>query len=121
MKFKSAFLALSAASLAMLASACSTCVGISPSTTPITENDTYVQIGATGKAKGTSTGVVWFIVPTFPDNQSELAKADALKNSGGDALIEVTEEYKVSCFLFVTYVTTTVQGTAIKIKRGGAL
>jgi hypothetical protein len=115
---KTSLLALSAAAMALLVSACSTCVGISPSTTPITENDSYVVIG---KAKGTSSGVVWFIVPTFPDNQSELARNDALKSSGADALIEVTEEYRVSTFLLFSFVKTTVQGTAVKIKRGGAL
>ena len=118
MIFKTSILAVSAAALALLASACSTCVGIAPSTTPITENDSYVKIG---KAKGTSSGIVWFIVPTFPDNQSELARNDALNSSGADALIEVTEEYKVSTFLLFSVVKTTVEGTAIKIKRGGAL
>lgn len=116
MIFKTALLGLSAAVL-LATAACSTCVGIAPSTTPITENDSYVAIG---KAKGTATGVVWFIIPTFPDNQSELARNDAIKSSGGDALIEVTEEYRVATFIFFSYVKTTVRGTAIKIKRGGA-
>ena len=106
-----------AAALMSLCPACSTCVGISPATTPITENDSYVVIG---KAKGTSSGVVWFIIPTFPDNQSEIARDEAIKSSGGDALIEVTEEYRVSTFIIFSVVKTTVQGTAIKIKRGGA-
>ena len=118
MKIKASLLALSAAAIGLLAQACSTCVGISPSTTPITENDSYVIIG---KAKGTSSGIVWLIVPKFPDNQSELARNDALKSSGADALIEVTEEYRVCSFLLLSTVKTTVQGTAIKIKRGGAL
>jgi hypothetical protein len=113
---KIVFAVLAAATLSLL-SACSTCVGISPSTKPITENDSYVVIGP---AKGTSSGVVWFIIPTFPDNQSEIARNNALESSGGDALIEVTEEYRVSTCIFLSFVTTTVQGTAIKIKRGGA-
>jgi len=109
---------LGLASLALLAGGCSTCVGISPSTTPITENDSYVIMGP---ARGSSTGIVWFIIPTFPDSPSENARNDALKKSGGDALIEVTEEYYVATFIFFSYVKTTVQGTAIKLKRGGAL
>jgi len=117
MKLKATFCAALALSFAAFGCACSTSIGISPSTTPITENDSYVVIG---EAKGTSTGIVWFFVPSFPDSPSEAARNDALKNSGGDALIEVTEEYKVASFLLFSYATTTVRGTAIKIKRGGA-
>lgn len=114
---KTAFLGLCAMAL-LATTACSTCVGIAPSTTPITENDSYVTIG---KAKGTCSGYIWLFIPTYPDNQSEIARNDALKSSGGDALIEVTEEYKFTTFLLFTKVKTTVEGTAIKIKRGGAL
>lgn len=116
MIFKTALMGLSAAVL-LAVSACSACVGIAPSTTPITENDSYVRVG---KAKGTSSGMVWLFIPAYPDNQSELARNDAIQSSGGDALIEVTEEYSFTTFLLFTYVKTTVQGTAVKIKRGGA-
>jgi hypothetical protein len=111
------FLFAAAALAASVLAGCSTVVGISPSTTPITEKDTYTVIG---KAKGTSRGIVWFIVPTFPDHQSRDARDNALKSSGGDALIEVTEEYHTSCFLIFSFVCTTVEGTAIKFQREGA-
>ncbi len=117
MKSRTIALALLAAALLPFASSCSTCIGVAPSTTPITENDSYVVIGS---AKGSASGTVWLFIPALPDNPSELARNDAIKSSGGDALIEVTEQTKTSSFLLFTVVTTTVQGTAIKIKRGGA-
>ncbi|HPN85029.1 MAG TPA: hypothetical protein PK821_06820 [Victivallales bacterium] len=98
-------------------SGCTSVVGISPSTTPITENDTYTIIG---KASGTSRGILWFVIPTFPDSPSKTARDKAIRDSGADALIEVVEEYEVFNMLVLGFVWTTVEGTAVKITRGGA-
>lgn len=98
--------------------ACTSVVGISPSTTPITSDDAYTVIG---RAKGSSTGIIWFIIPTMPDSPSKNARDNAIASKHADGLIEVTEEYTTLSFLVVTFVWTTVEGTAIKIKRGGAV
>ncbi|HCE46528.1 MAG TPA: hypothetical protein DET40_23530 [Lentisphaeria bacterium] len=98
--------------------ACTTVVGISPSTTPITSEDSYTVIGP---ATGRSTGAIWFFIPTMPDTPSKNARDNAIASKHADGLIEVTEEYTVFSLLLVTFVWTTVDGTAIKIKRGGAL
>lgn len=98
--------------------ACTSVVGISPSTTPITSDDAYTVIG---RAKGSSTGIIWFIIPTMPDSPSKNARDSAITSKHADGLIEVTEEYTTLSFLLVTFVWTTVEGTAIKIKRGGAV
>ena len=98
--------------------ACTSVVGISPSTTPITSEDSYTVIG---RVKGTSKGVIWFFIPTMPDSPSKNARDNAIASRHADGLIEVTEEYTTLSFLIITFVWTTVEGTAVKIKRGGAI
>jgi hypothetical protein len=102
----------------ILLPACTSVVGISPSTTPITSDDSYTVIGRT---KGTSTGIIWFFIPTMPDSPSKDARDNAIASRQADGLFEVTEEYTTLSFLLVTFVWTTVEGTAVKIKRGGAI
>ena len=102
----------------MLLTACSSVVGISPSTTPITADDSYTIIGP---AKGTSSGVIWFFIPTMPDTPSKNARDNAINGMLADGLVEVTEQYSSFSLLIITFVWTTVEGTAIKIKRGGAI
>ncbi|MFZ2658091.1 MAG: hypothetical protein WAX69_24375 [Victivallales bacterium] len=104
--------------LLALLPACTTVVGISPSTTPITSEDSYTVIG---HVTGRSTGAIWFFIPTMPDTPSKNARDNAIASKGADGLIEVTEEYTSFSLLLVTFVWTTVEGTAIKIKRGGAI
>jgi hypothetical protein len=101
----------------LLLPACTSVVGISPSTTPITSEDSYTVIG---RAKGISTGIIWFFIPTMPDSPSKNARDNAIISKDADGLIEVTEEYTTLSFFVITFVWTTVEGTAIKIKRGGA-
>ena len=101
----------------VLLPACTSVVGISPSTTPITSEDSYTVIG---RVKGTSKGVIWFFIPTMPDSPSKNARDNAIASRDADGLIEVTEEYTTLSFLVITFVWTTVEGTAIKIKRSGA-
>ncbi len=114
---RKAFTFISILAAAAMLSACTSVVGIAPSTTPITENDSYTIIG---KAKGRSAGVLWLMIPTFPDSPSKSARDNAIENSGADALIEVVEEYEVFNIFVLGFVWTTVEGTAIKITRGGA-
>ena len=101
----------------ILLPACTSVVGISPSTTPITSDDSYTAIGRT---KGTSTGAIWFFIPTMPDSPSKNARDNAIASRGADGLVEVTEEYTTLSLFLITFVWTTVEGTAIKIKRSGA-
>ncbi len=104
--------------LLILLPACTSVVGISPSTTPITSDDSYTIIGPTS---GRSSGAVWFFIPTMPDTPSKNARDNAIASKHADALIEVTEEYTTFSLFIVTFIWTTVEGTAVKIKRGGAL
>lgn len=116
---KTALKALSLASALaalLLVSGCSSVVGVAPSTIPITEKDSYTIIGP---AKGTASGVVWFLFPTFPNSPSKEAREAALKSRDADALIEVTEEYNTFSFIVISFAWTTVEGTAVKVKRGG--
>ncbi|MFA6569112.1 MAG: hypothetical protein WCS96_12950 [Victivallales bacterium] len=102
----------------ILLPACTSVVGISPSTTPITSDDSYTVIGRT---KGVSAGTIWLFVPTMPDSPSKNARDNAIASRHADGLIEVTEEYTTLSFFLITFVWTTVEGTAVKIKRGGAV
>ncbi len=104
--------------LLTLLPACTTVVGISPSTTPITSEDSYTVIGP---VKGRATGAIWFFIPTMPDTPSKNARDNAIASRHADGMIEVTEEYTTLSLFLVTFVWTTVEGTAVKIKRGGAL
>ena len=91
--------------------------GIAPSTTPITSEDTYTVIGhTTGHAWGM---MLWFI-PLFTPNPSLTATEHAIEKCGGDALIEVTEEYTMSYLFLITICRTRIEGTGVKIQRGGA-
>jgi hypothetical protein len=100
----------------LLVCGCTSQIGIAPCTTPITANDTYTVIG---HAKGSTSGfwILWF--PFFSDDPSGRARDDAIEKSGGDALIEVVEEYNALSLLIVSFAWTNCEGTAIKINRGG--
>jgi hypothetical protein len=96
---------------------CTTMVTVAPSTTPITEKDTYTKLGYTaGRAYGVV--ILWFL-PLSELNPSLSARDSAIKSGGGNALIEVTEENNVVCLLVVTINWTTVEGTAIQLERKG--
>lgn len=104
---------------ALVMAGCNSVVSVAPSTTPITANDTYTRLGYT---KGTaSTTVLMGILTAGPYSPSKSARDEAIKDKGGNALIEVTEEYNVFNFLGIFQVyTTVVEGTAIKFERKGA-
>ena len=106
-------------SLVMVAQGCTSAASISPSTTPITSNDTYTVIGA---AQGTAYGF-WILFLPFPAQyMGGTAKRRAIDSVGADALIECCDETKFfTMFLLFTISWTKCKGTAIKIKHGGNL
>ncbi len=101
---------------------CTSCqmsgVGVAPSTTPITENDTYTVIG---KARGTSFGILLYVLPISEPDNSGVARDRAISNSGGDALIEVAETFHWLNLIFITLIWTDCEGTAVKINKDAAL
>ncbi len=112
---KNRSIALLIAVTCLLLSGCATSVvSVSPSTTPITEADRYVKLGY---AKGSSYSYWILFFPFGPPQPSHSARDAAIKNGGGNALIEVVEEYKVLSILALTITRTTVEGTAIKIEH----
>lgn len=99
-------------------SACTSMVMVAPSSTPITSKDTYTKIGPT---VGRATCVTIFgLIPIGPQSPSRWARDNAIENKGGNALIEITQEYNVMNLLFVQFYWTKVEGTAIKFERKGA-
>ena len=101
-----------------LTSCATTPVSLSASTIPITSNDIVTAIGP---ASGSAWGGMLLFIPLSPGRQLEPALERALKSSGGDALVNVKVEFK-TYFLFVGIIhKTEVYGTAVKVKKGGAL
>ena len=104
-----------------VAAACTSCqtvmTGIVPSTTPIAANDTYATLGPT---KGKAYGVSVLGIPMSDPNPSLRARNRAINLSGGNALIEVTEDFTRLDLLLVTVFTTRIRGTAVQVERGGA-
>lgn len=100
------------AALLAVCSGCASQVGIAPSTTPITAERSYTVIGP---AKGSTFGfwLLWF--PFFPPDSAGRARDEAIRRSGGDALIEVVQEYEVMTFFIVSFAWTNCYGTAVKI------
>lgn len=97
--------------------ACTTTMtGISPSTTPITANDSYTKLSHT---TGHAWGVLIYGIPLTENNQSKLAVERAIKNGGGNALIEVSEDSTYLNLLYGGILWTTINGTAVSVKRGG--
>lgn len=97
-------------------SACSSLISVSPSTTPITEKDTFTKLKY---ASGKSYGYQIAGIPFFPSNPSKEATENAVKNGGGNGLIEVTEESNAFYLFVVNVFWTKVEGTAVKIEHKG--
>lgn len=98
----------------LIISGCSSrTICISPSTTPITGSDRYVKLGY---AKGSSHDFWLLFFPFGHYQPSRDARNDAIKSSGGNALIEVVEDYNFVCLLIVSFSRTTVEGTAVKVE-----
>ena len=97
-------------------SACTSLISVSPSTTPITEKDTFTKLKY---ASGKSYGYQIAGISLFPSNPSKNAVESAIKNGGGNGLIEVTEESNACYFLIVNIFWTKVEGTAVMIEHKG--
>jgi len=109
----------SLAILLILTTSCSSMISIAPSTTPITEDDTYTKLGYT---VGRSYGVlILYLIPIFSKNPSRNARDSAIESGGGNALIEVVEESNMLTLLLVNIYWTTVEGTAIQLEHKGRI
>jgi hypothetical protein len=96
---------------------CTSLVSVAPSTVPITANDTYTKLG---RATGTSQSII--ILGLFPFGSltpSRAARNEAIESKRANALIEVTESFRLLNLLIVQYRWTTVEGTAIQFEQGG--
>ena len=106
------------ASALLCLSACTSMVMVAPSSTPITSRDTYTKLGPT---EGRAAAVTIFgLIPIGPQSPSRWARDNAIENKGGNALIEVTEEYNVLNLLLIQFYWTKVDAIAIKFERKGA-
>ena len=104
-------------SVLLFSAGCSTkVICISPSTTPITERDSYTKCGP---AVGKASGFMILGIPFEPSDPSRKARDTAIRNGTGNALIEVTEEYNMLNLLVVTFFWTKVEGTAVQIEHAG--
>ncbi len=112
---KKLFMMLLLIAACMIMSGCATrTVGISPSTTPITGVDRYVKVG---HAKGSSSCFWLLCFPFGPYEPSRSARDDALQHSGGNAMIEVVEDYTFFSLAVISFSTTTVEGTAVRVEH----
>ena len=111
-------LTILAVCMALLASGCMTQMsGIAPSTTPITEKDTYTVLG---HAEGRAWGAVLLFIPIFEPDPSRTARDRAIDAGGGNAMIEVAEDVNMLWLYLVSIYWTHVEGTAVNVARGAA-
>ena len=104
--------------LAVSGSGCmSMSVGIEPSNTPITGDDSYTVLGPTS---GSSWGVQLYIIPIYESNPCQKAMDRAIRNGGGNALIEVASTVTQYFFFIINVTRTNVKGTAVTLVKGGA-
>ena len=109
-------LAVSGCFMLLFITGCTSVITISPSTTPITEKDTYTKYG---RVSGSSSGSMILGIPFQPSEPSRAARDSAIKNGKGNAMIEVTEEYNMLNLLVVVFFWTKVEGTAVHITHAG--
>lgn len=104
-----------AAFLVLLVS-CSSMTSISPSTSPITEKDTYTKLK---EASGTCYDYQILFIPFFTNDPVGVARNEAIEEGGGNALVEVVVQ-QTTLYLFVyNAYWTTVEGTAVTIEHKG--
>ena len=105
-------LVLSSLALA-LAGCVSTPASIAPSTTPLAPGS-YTVIGP---AEGSAMGISIIGIPVSGLRQMGEARDEALKLSGGDALINVAADTTTLNLPLVTLYWTTIEGQAVKVKK----
>ena len=88
-------------------------VTIAPSTQPLQPGSYRVV----GPAEGSATGVSIFGIPVTGLRQMGDARDEALKASGGDALIDVVGDHTSLNLLLVTIFWTTVEGQAVELEK----
>ncbi len=117
MSLKKFSVMLSLVLLTLLASSCSSMITVAPSTTPITENDTYTKLDySVGRSYGF---LILGMIPIFRDDPVGAATKSAIESSGGNALIEVAVEENVIPLVIFHMYWTTVEGTAVLVEHGG--
>ena len=103
--------------LAFIVTSCSSMITVAPSSTPITENDTYTKLDYTvGRSYGF---LILGLIPIFSQDPVGSATRSAIESSGGNALIEVTMEENVIPLMIFHMYWTTVEGTAVLVEHGG--
>jgi len=88
-------------------------VGVSDSTKPLNQGG-YTELGRTGK--GHAVGVIVMGIPVSEPYPCKSATKRAIANGGGDALVCVTSDYTQIMLPFVSFIISTVQGTAVQSK-----
>lgn len=103
--------------VALVAAPCAGCVAapvtIAPSTMPL-EPGSYRVLG---EAEGSAMGVSIIGIPVAGLRQMGEARDEALKSSGGDALIEVAGDCCTLNLPLVTLYWTTIEGKAVKVEK----
>jgi len=108
--------AVSGCFMMLFITGCTSVTTISPSTTPITEKDTYTKYA---RVSGSSSGFMILGIPFMPSEPSRAARDNAIKSGKGNAMIEVTEEYNMLNLLIVAFFWTKVEGTAVQVEHAG--
>lgn len=102
--------------LLLNASCITTPIGVTASTTPVHDKKTVMNYGP---VRGTDR--VWSVFGLWMIGRPDIDRAiqDALKQKGGDALINVTCYEKTSWFFFVSSHTVIVEGEAVSFDKAG--
>lgn len=102
--------------LAVLTSGCiRSPIAMMTSTRPLEQNQ-YVELGPVEE----NDCIVYILgfIPVSSANNMQAAMRDAIKKSGGDALIQVTAETFYQNFLFFSRYCTVIQGIAVRSAGG---
>ncbi len=98
--------------MALLVSGCMTAPsGLAASTKPLAQ-DGYTSIGPT---QGRAVGIYLLgLIPLSEPYPAREAVDRAIRQGGGDAMVDVTLDYMTITIPFVNVVITTANGTAVK-------
>ncbi len=110
--------AVSGCFMMLFIAGCTSVISISPSTTPISEKDTYTKTQS-ARTSGSASGFMILGIPFMPSEPSRAARDNAITNGKGNAMIEVTEEYNTLNLLIVAFFWTKVEGTAVQVRHAG--
>ena len=88
--------------------------GMTPSTTPITAGDSYVELG---RATGLAFAAYIYMLPISEAKPAGKARDRAIRDAGADALIECFEHFTIVSLPYVTLMWTSCEGTAVKLHK----